>query len=199
MKTSKQVLLIAGVALCLCVTACKRDEPLGKLSYNEENCGFSVDEPCQTCLEDRCCDEALDCAYNEDCNDFILCAGDCDGDDKSCVKKCIDDWFDGFVDSVYYNLCLNNMCSTSCPEDEGSCGWSYPNDPVCNFCHESNCCEFGVACWANQDCMDLGNCLGGCSGDQTCYSNCYAQYPDGKADDDAYYDCLADHCHVECF
>jgi hypothetical protein len=194
------ITLALGTILAIGFTGCKVDESVGYPSYNEENCGFSLaDESCQECLEYKCCNEALDCAYNEDCNEFIKCGGDCDGD-QACQQECISNYADGVDDALDYSNCLDFRCASACGfENAGpKCGGFEAQSEGCNNCIQTECCDEGENCAATANCIELFDCVGACGSDQGCVNTCANMYPNAIEAHNAWVDCYNTQCAVAC-
>lgn len=57
-----------------------------------------------------------------------------------------------------------------------SCGAEISELSSCQGCY---CSEEQNTCYANEDCLDLLNCVNDCDEDESCQSECAEQYPEG--------------------
>ena len=82
--------------------------------------GFGRSPACGACLEDKCCDVTIACAWAPGCSDNIVCIRDCDGKTgdagDACQQACADKYF-AQAGSQYNQLvaCMNGSCHTECP------------------------------------------------------------------------------------
>jgi hypothetical protein len=89
----------------------------------------------------------------------------------------------------------------SCTQDDGV---SFGSD-VCNKCMDSRCCPSIDACYKDQDCNDLSDCINAClSGEAgadagpTCRTDCRTAHPNSVDKYDAVVKCQGDSCGTEC-
>ena len=168
---------------------------------------------CGTCVQSQCtqnvCDTQLQaCFGSADCADFDSCYVGC-GDD-ACIAACEQSnqvganlWY-AAVNCLYCGAgTCSQDCANFCPVD--------PQGPLtcdrgdCDACSNSQCtsdyCDPQIqACVANDDCVELYNCVGGCP-DQACITQCYGSFPNGETDFDAVMGCLlcdTATCSVDC-
>ncbi len=86
------------------------------------------------------------------------------------------------------------------PEDlvTSFCGLPYGTN-VCASCVQASCCTESAACAADATCSAYESCLGKCSGDPKCRSQCTIDNPVGTASDvSALSACLASNCESAC-
>jgi hypothetical protein len=76
---------------------------------------------------------------------------------------------------------------------------------VCNKCMDARCCPSVDACYKDQDCSELSDCISAClSGDAgadggpSCRNDCRTAHPNSTAKYDAVVTCQGDVCGAEC-
>jgi hypothetical protein len=134
-----------------------------------------------------------------------------------------DYWFCQCSDGAVVNaaLCVNSYCmaaSSACPDACGyfhhgswtgdasggpgsithTCGSFGSQDPTCDACFRTSCCDPGTACANSPACLDLWDCVVGCGSSADCVASCEADKPDGRAPYEALQGCLVDHCSSQC-
>jgi hypothetical protein len=89
----------------------------------------------------------------------------------------------------------------SCTQDDGV---SFGSD-VCNKCMDSRCCPSVDACYKDQDCNDLSDCITAClSGEAgadagpSCRTDCRTAHPNSTDKYDKVLTCQTDSCGTEC-
>jgi hypothetical protein len=80
-----------------------------------------------------------------------------------------------------------------------ACGMPY-GTTTCAACASANCCAQSSACAADATCSEYESCLGSCSGDPACRSECTIDHPVGTeaSDVSAVNACLATKCETAC-
>ena len=79
-----------------------------------------------------------------------------------------------------------------------ACGLPFGTS-ACVSCASMNCCAESTACAADRVCSPYETCLGNCSGDPACRSQCTIDHPVGTASAaSALSACLAAKCETEC-
>lgn len=134
-----------------------------------------VEDPCQTCLQSRCCDVVGDCQRAPGCAQAVHDTHACllDGgrprvDEPTCtplLRAAVA--ADAAVDTY---ACLGRECRAECGLPTCSFG---PNSGVptflnasCDRCIESACCEPAVACAGDRRCKAALDCIASsCAGD----------------------------------
>jgi hypothetical protein len=123
------------------------------------------------------------------------------------------------VDCRGGELCLMGSCSPLAGSGQNTAGSSgNPSDPLvkggssgnpsnqcdpsqassaCGQCGASKCCDQLSACESNQQCVDLIDCMSGCSTD-SCYNGCGSKFPGGIDDVNALGECLSTSCESAC-
>jgi len=169
------------------------------------DCPSCMQSPCAT---DYCSAELATCQANQDCVDLYGCITVCPN--QTCSDGCHQLFPNGITDLYAVSNCA--ACSAmTCAQHCGSVCPLAPPTPSscdggdCNACTASQCaadtCAIPLAiCQQNINCVDLYNCLNGCS-TQVCENSCHVQFQNGIADLYAAMDCLACHpatCSTDC-
>lgn len=108
---------------------------------------------CETCMEDACCAELLDCAPGTECDKFLACAQPCTT--SACFTTCTTQFATGYE---AYNV-VQDCYDGSCKQDSG-CSWPVCDsglayyDPFseCASCLGTSCCAQVTACMADAGC-----------------------------------------------
>lgn len=79
---------------------------------------------------------------------------------------------------------------------------------ACNTCLSNNCCDKATACFGDQDCNDLDDCITLCydadaaagdgSDEKACTDACVQAYPNAAPVLNAFIGCASDLCTAEC-
>jgi hypothetical protein len=147
---------------------------------------------CAACMDETCCDEAVQCAGDPACLETSDCLVGCT--DAACRAKC----------AVFYTrpdtlialrACRINHCAAECGS---TCGEYASMNAGCESCRETSCCAQSTACATNPACAKLDLCRSNCTGSMSCPADCNAAFPDGTADYAAWFQCADTSCGAAC-
>ncbi|MBI5535511.1 MAG: hypothetical protein HY898_22465 [Deltaproteobacteria bacterium] len=148
------------------------------------------------CLSTSTCCSPLQCMSNGTCNT-------CKAKGYSCYNA---------QDCCNGQPCTGGICGSGTGGAGGSggsggtggsggstnCGFT-SQTPACETCLQSYCCAKGYACSINNDCIDLFNCIVGCSaGDTVCTDGCGNSYPNGISLFNDFINCIDTSCGTQC-
>ncbi len=160
------------------------------------------------CATDYCAAEVATCQASQDCVDLYACVSLCPN--QTCSDGCHQLYPNGVTDLYAVSNCA--ACgSMTCAQHCGPVCPLAPPSPSscdvgdCDICTGSQCASDTCAlplqiCQQNVNCVNLYNCLNGCS-DPVCESSCHVQHTNGIADLYGAIDCLACHpasCSTDC-
>jgi len=93
----------------------------------------------------------------------------------------------------------SGVADTGHPVDGGGTCTIDTGMPACNTCLATQCTSQCTTCQGNPACLDVLACGLGCDiNDATCLENCATQNPGGAADGANLYNCVSDHCLMQC-
>jgi hypothetical protein len=138
-------------------------------------CGIAFSDPCRTCAEAKCCNEASTCAAAPVCNALESCLAACRGE-PACRSQCTIDYpvVAGAAIPAALDACLAFNCEDAC---ELTCGalskLAEPSSArACDrciqqkYCPEAESCAQSIECQRNFLCREncvTGDCTGACS------------------------------------
>ncbi len=155
---------------------------------------------CDTCVQERCCDELSACAEGSACLDYNDCLVDCSqtADVAACVAAQCDVDGQGAADQAAYFDCIDGQCGAECGQD-ATCptAQSGSSDPACAECMESNCCAELTTCFVGSACVDYAQCVESCDSLECVAAQCDV-YGQGAFDEAAFTGCQESYCLDEC-
>lgn len=170
---------------------------------------------CRACQAATCRNESAACAADRHCAQFLACRAACPVDDMgqasaSCVAGCTPG--DGAIAALITDLVTCESaanCASCLPTydagvvDAMSCLLDIADgdDVPCVVCEVSRCCTQHLACAALDGGCAIGRqCLVDCfaDGGSSCYTDCYAQAPEGTGTFAMSLRCASDRCAAEC-
>ena len=164
-----------------------------------QQCGTSPEtNPCYVCEDEKCCDTYAACKADPQCDGYSTCMNACAQDLSKTVTDCTsecDPKFPGGYDKFAERIgCIVMRCGPEC----GS-----PSSP-CLACWFAECAESYAACFVDEQCSRLQDCLdvcavtgdGGIIGPQ-CKKECENRYPPGDTSQ-LWQTCASQRCVDEC-
>ncbi len=124
-----------------------------------------TDQVClQTCLEDKCKDEAGKCQLDLDCQKLVQCLGDCQGGKPvnlpgpathTCADKCNTAYKGSVKTMTASQMCVQSSCvqlpyTTPCAQSDAQC---------VSFCMFDQCETDVIKCIKDDGCLSMFTCM----------------------------------------
>jgi hypothetical protein len=84
------------------------------------------DAPCTKCLNQSCCKELRECAFEPQCLKLLQCIMDCPANDDACDNNCLKMYPDGFTPLSAITGCTRDHCEAACTDTPGTGGSGAP-------------------------------------------------------------------------
>ena len=194
-----------GYAKLQVLAACEAAECNAACGYApEQACGQGwIDEVCQSCSLQQCCEELYAMRSNMDVWELVACQIACQPNDYDCLSQCIAQHEEGYAKYQIALNCSAIKCTEACEATVGEsapCGlgltWAY-DATDCVACLEQQCCETFVEKSLFEDQWRLAACMSVCE-DDDCINKCVNDHIEGAAIHVAARGCMATHCADEC-
>lgn len=158
----------------------------------EAVCGLSISICCDECLTTQCFTECAATTAEPGLDAYIACSNGCE--DLECAAAC-ESQFPKVVERFrVLDECLEDKCATECCCCV--CGLT-TGDVECDQCFQINCSQPCLYYQEHEQAYDYLDCLGACV-DDSCISECDAQYPNMATLREAFEGCVAAECADEC-
>ena len=181
---------------------CMRRQCTAECSIEAEAaCGLAlVDEGCNTCAQQRCCDLGYDVVSSTDISELIVCQMACPASDSDCLAGCIALYPEGYVINNRFTTCLQIECTDACAADmhgEYPCG-DFNVGGNCETCTYDQCCEDVKNLSHSDDYSRYVACYYGCGTDDACKNACMLKHLEGYGLSTVVSGCVKTQCPTEC-